>query len=48
MIGIDKSIEFLPINIAVMTVSDSRIEENDKSGAVLVDRLTVAGHNLAK
>ena len=48
MIGIDKSITFLAINIAVMTVSDSRIEESDRSGAVLVDRLTAAGHNLAE
>ena len=48
MIGIDKSLKFLAINIAVMTVSDSRIEESDRSGAVLVDRLTAAGHNLAE
>ncbi|MBN07929.1 MAG: molybdenum cofactor biosynthesis protein, partial [Rhodospirillaceae bacterium] len=31
--------EFLPVNIAVMTVSDTRTLENDKSGDTLVDRL---------
>ena len=35
------------INIAIMTVSDTRIEENDKSGKTLVDRLKAAGHHLA-
>ena len=39
--------EFLPVNIAVMTVSDTRTLENDKSGDTLVDRLDGAGHNLA-
>ena len=40
--------EFIPVSIAVMTVSDSRTEENDTSGRVLVDRLTAAGHRLAE
>lgn len=40
--------EFVPVNIAVMTVSDSRNEETDTSGKALVDRLTSAGHNLAE
>ena len=44
---IDESIAFIPVNIAVLTVSDSRTLETDKSGQVLVDRLTAAGHNLA-
>lgn len=35
---------FVPLNIAVLTVSDSRTEENDKSGALLIQRLTNAGH----
>lgn len=39
--------EFIPVRIAVMTVSDSRTEENDTSGKTLVDRLTDAGHVLA-
>ena len=40
--------EFLPLNIAVMTVSDSRTEETDVSGKKLVDRLTATGHRLAE
>lgn len=39
--------EFRPISIAVLTVSDSRDEATDKSGRLLVDRLTAAGHQLA-
>ena len=35
------------VNIAVMTVSDTRTEDNDKSGKTLVDRLKAAGHHLA-
>jgi len=38
---------FLPLNIAVLTVSDTRGEAEDKSGALLVSRLTDAGHTLA-
>lgn len=38
---------FIPVNIAVLTVSDSRSLDEDKSGQVLVDRLIAAGHNLA-
>ena len=40
--------EFIPLNIAVLTVSDSRTEQNDKSGQLLVKRLADAGHNLAE
>lgn len=40
--------EFLPLNIAVLTVSDSRTEADDKSGALLVERLEAAGHQLAE
>lgn len=39
---------FKPLNIAVLTVSDSRSEATDKSGALLVERLTSAGHALAE
>lgn len=39
--------EFIPLNIAILTVSDTRTEENDSSGKTLVDRLTSAGHQLA-
>jgi molybdopterin adenylyltransferase len=36
--------EFLPVNIAVLTVSDTRTLKNDKSGEILVDRIEGAGH----
>ena len=36
----------MPLNIAVVTVSDTRTAETDKSGAVLVERLERAGHQL--
>ncbi|HIO91581.1 MAG TPA: molybdenum cofactor biosynthesis protein B [Leucothrix mucor] len=39
--------QFKPLNIAILTVSDSRDEANDKSGNILVDRLKEAGHILA-
>ncbi len=39
--------EFLPVNIAVLTVSDSRSLENDKSGLTLVERIEAAGHTVA-
>lgn len=39
--------EFSPLQIAVLTVSDTRTEENDTSGALLVKRLQEAGHELA-
>lgn len=39
-------LEFIPLTIAVMTVSDTRQEENDTSGRTLVERLTGAGHQL--
>ncbi|MGR8930845.1 MAG: molybdenum cofactor biosynthesis protein B [Gammaproteobacteria bacterium] len=37
---------FIPLNIAVLTVSDTRTEDNDTSGMVLVSGLTEAGHHL--
>lgn len=39
--------QFIPIRIAVLTVSDTRSLDQDKSGQVLVDRLSKAGHILA-
>jgi len=39
--------EFIPVRIAVLTVSDSRNLEDDRSGQVLIDRLKGAGHRLA-
>jgi molybdenum cofactor biosynthesis protein B len=46
--GGDHAREFRPIGIAVLTVSDTRDESSDKSGRLLVDRLTRAGHRLAE
>ncbi|MGD8498845.1 MAG: molybdenum cofactor biosynthesis protein B [Chromatiales bacterium] len=40
--------DFIPLNIAVLTISDSRTEEDDTSGRLLVGRLTEAGHRLAE
>ena len=40
--------EFIPLNIAVLTISDSRTENDDKSGALLVKFLTEAGHRLTE
>ncbi|HYH21977.1 MAG TPA: molybdenum cofactor biosynthesis protein B [Azospirillum sp.] len=45
---IDETRPFLPVNIAVMTVSDTRSVEDDRSGAALIERLEGAGHRLAK
>ena len=47
MAGIDESLTFYPLRIAVLTVSDSRTEETDKSGGLLAERLAEAGHDLA-
>ena len=47
MPGLDLSRPFHPVNIAVLTVSDTRTLETDTSGDVLVQRLTEAGHILA-
>ena len=38
--------EFIPIRIAVLTVSDTRTAEDDKSGNTLADRITNAGHSV--
>ena len=44
---IDETKEFIPVNIAVLTVSDTRSLAEDRSGDTLVDRLVTAGHHLA-
>ncbi len=44
---IDDSLVFLPVNIAVMTVSDTRVAANDTSGDALAKRIAEAGHNVA-
>jgi molybdenum cofactor biosynthesis protein B len=43
---IDKAIDFIPVGIAVITISDTRIHEEDKSGEILAERITSAGHDL--
>lgn len=45
--AIDQEREFKPINIALLTVSDTRTPENDTSGDILAERIANAGHRLA-
>ena len=47
MPGIDENLPFHPLRIAVLTVSDTRTEDTDTSGALLAERLVAAGHELA-
>ncbi|MEO9651017.1 MAG: molybdenum cofactor biosynthesis protein B [Roseobacter sp.] len=47
MSRIDETQKFIPVRIAILTVSDTRDLQQDKSGDVLVDRLLKAGHELA-
>lgn len=47
MAGIDESRTFHPLNIAVLTVSDTRDRSNDTSGQYLADSIESAGHRLA-
>jgi molybdenum cofactor biosynthesis protein B len=44
---LDETRPFLPVNIAVLTVSDTRTEADDKSGRTLVELITGAGHQVA-
>ena len=48
MPGIDESRQFVPLKIAVLTVSDTRELADDKSGATLIERIRAAGHVLAE
>ena len=45
---IDTSLEFVPINIVVLTISDTRTSETDTSGALLQERINAAGHKCIK
>lgn len=47
MSGIDESRPFYPVRIAIMTVSDTRTLEDDRSGDTLAGRIADAGHELA-
>jgi molybdopterin adenylyltransferase len=42
--GIDQTREFIPLKMAVLTISDTRVLSDDKSGAALVERVEKAGH----
>ena len=48
MSRIDPERDFISARIAVLTVSDTRTPEDDRSGAALVERLEAAGHTLAE
>ena len=48
MTKIDNSIKFIPINIGLITISDSRKEESDKSGNLLKTRIEKFGHKVFK
>jgi molybdenum cofactor biosynthesis protein B len=48
MPGLDESKQFVPLKIAVLTISDTRDMKDDKSGALLVQRIVAAGHLVAE
>ena len=48
MPGIDETKQFVPLKIAVLTVSDTRDLADDKSGATLAERITKAGHLISR
>jgi molybdopterin adenylyltransferase len=48
MARIDETRPFLPVNIAVLTVSDTRTAANDTSGDALAERIVAAGHRVAE
>jgi molybdopterin adenylyltransferase len=45
--NIDETRAFIPVRIAVLTISDTRTLESDKSGDILAERIKAAGHELA-
>lgn len=47
MVGIDESLDFKAVTVAVLTVSDTRTRENDTSGDILQGRIEAAGHKIA-
>jgi molybdenum cofactor biosynthesis protein B len=48
MPGIDESRAFRALSICVITISDTRTVDDDRSGQALIDRLQEAGHELAE
>lgn len=47
MAGIDETLTFTPVRIAILVVSDTRTLATDTSGALLAERITTAGHEVA-
>ncbi len=47
MAGLNEALPFLPVSIALLTVSDSRTAADDKSGNLLAQRVGDAGHRIA-
>jgi molybdenum cofactor biosynthesis protein B len=47
-VAIDRERAFRPINIALLTISDTRTLEDDTSGAILAERIVKAGHHLSE
>jgi molybdenum cofactor biosynthesis protein B len=47
MARIDETRPFIPVNIAILTISDSRTAEDDRSGDTLAERAKAAGHSVA-
>ena len=47
MAGIDETRDFVPVRIAILTMSDTRSASDDKSGDVLAERVKAAGHAVA-
>ncbi|SDX15821.1 molybdenum cofactor biosynthesis protein B [Ruegeria halocynthiae] len=47
MSRIDESMEFIPVRIAILTVSDTRSLDEDRSGQTLAERIKKAGHSVA-
>ena len=47
MASTDQNKQFIPLNITVLTISDTRSLADDKSGSTLAERVTAAGHRLA-
>lgn len=47
-LSVSEIIEFIALKIAVLTISDSRTENDDTSGQLLIDRIEKAGHQLAE
>lgn len=46
MAGIDETRDFIPLHLAILTISDTRTEDTDTSGGILVERAVNAGHEV--